>query len=115
MDSLMDIHSSLTNAINSGSQSEMLHEAKEMNKGRGREVILDRLIKNQLMDVSRPVLHYKEIPDTFFVQMRDFIGSPVKIDMTNEKSEDEVIERFRCGENEEVCIYSLCPLDNGNV
>ena len=101
--------------VNSGAGCQLLTVAKEMKDGRGSQQSVDKLTSLETSDVFYPHLHSTVNVDVITQSVRHFMGSVEKAERTADVNDVTVVERFRCGEEKDIEVYSLCPKSNCNV
>ncbi|KAK7481546.1 hypothetical protein BaRGS_00027195 [Batillaria attramentaria] len=112
---LRDIHQKAQQALDDGENFELVTVAREMKCGRGSEESVQKLTTKQTTAISRPVLRFGKTSDRIVRDLRDFIGSAVKLEVEISPPEVSVVEKFQCGLCPDTEVFSLCPLDDGTL
>ena len=58
-----------------------------------------------------PVLRFNVTADVILQKADDFIGTVTKVEMEVAAPEVTVVERFRCGEDTDIEVFTLCHVD----
>nr|KAG5693684.1 hypothetical protein BaRGS_008326 [Batillaria attramentaria] len=116
LQALTELRDRIQQALDSGAASNLVSASWAMRSGRGSEKALAELMKNQVTTVQHPVLHFTSLSPPFFHSMRDFVGSVSRLEMkVLSVPEGTIVERFRYGQDNNLEVYSLCPLEDGSV
>ena len=103
----------LDQAVNSGAGCELLALAKEMRDGRGSQRSVGQLTSSQTRVISHPGLRFTVTDDFIVKTVRHFLGTVVKVEKGVAANEVTAEERFRCGEERDIEVFSLCPGGQG--
>ncbi|KAK7087882.1 uncharacterized protein [Littorina saxatilis] len=102
-------------AVSSGSGCELLSVSKQILVGVGGERRLGELTSLKPRVICRPFLRCDVEHDVMKDYVRHFVGC---VDLTWMELAGRwvtMVERFRCGEEEDIEVFSLSPLGNGQV
>ena len=105
----------LDQVVQSGAGCELLTLAKEMNDGKGSQKSVDELTSQSKGVFCRPFLRFSVTDDVLVDYIRRFLGSVDKVWMDVTAPEVTRVERFRCGEEQDIDVFSLRPLEDGKV
>ena len=61
--------------------------------------------------ICRPALRFNITADVMVQKARDFLGTVFKVQMEFAETEVRVVERFRCGKDTDIEVFSLCHVD----
>ena len=114
LDQLLQLQERVDGALSSQQHSEVLTVAREMRYGRGSCDAVSKLTSIKSRPVPPLFLSFCTAGDLLQSHVSSFIGS-VSGEASASPPEVKVVEQFRCGEEADTEVFSLCIEDSGNV
>ncbi|XP_070204733.1 tripartite motif-containing protein 3-like [Littorina saxatilis] len=111
---LSQLQQRLQEAVSAGKGCQQLTVAKEMREGRGSPQAVSKLTSAERSSVGRPVLSFKVTEDDVMLNLQDCFGSVETAWIEETAPGVKVVEQFRCGEEPDIEVFSLCPYDDGS-
>ena len=111
LDTLQDTERQLRDTLYSGTDCEVIAKSEEMKDGLGNQSEVDKLSSQKKDAIVRPVLQCNAMPDIMAEKTRHYLGSVRKIEMTVTEDGVTAEEKFMCGSEPGLNLFSLCHVD----
>ena len=111
LEKLKKISLQLEQTLRDGTDNDILTIDKEIRSEPYSKEALSQMISDTHNVICRPVLCFNVTADVMMQQARDFLGTVFKVQMEVAEPEVRVVDRFRCGEDTDIEVFSLCHVD----
>ena len=111
LEELLEIQRELESTMNDGEANDVITITRKLRSGRGSEGTVRKMTSLKINDICRPVLRFNVTADVMVQKVRDFMGTVSKVEMEVAAPEVTVVERFRCGEDTDIEVFTLCHVD----
>ena len=111
LENLKKISRQLEQTLRNGTDNDILTIEKEIRSESYSKEAVSQMISHTHNVICRPVLRFNVTADVMVQQARDFLGTVFKVQMEVAEPEVRVVERFRCGEDTDIEVFSLCHVD----
>ena len=111
LEELLEIQRQLESTMNDGEANDVITIAKKLRSERGSEGTVSKITSLKINDICRPALRFNVTADVMEQKVRDFMGTVSKVEMEVAAPEVTVVERFRCGEDTDIEVFTLCHVD----
>ena len=133
LERVCQLQENVEQAVSSGAKHKLHLLAKEMREGRGSPEELDELVAHEKSDVLSlklwsdfPSFHFRQFLYTVFKSetwgLHAHIGNSDSVQKGDQVSDGEQVQlkvivekQFTCGKDSDTEVFSLCPLDDGNI
>ncbi|XP_070174339.1 uncharacterized protein [Littorina saxatilis] len=115
MASLNRLQKNIEIAIKTKAKVEIVEADRDMRVGYGCRAAVDELLTQRRDSVCRPVVRFGIYTDQLLQAVRQFLGPIDRVEVTLNMPEMNVAEKFRCGDEYDTEVFSLCPKDNGTM
>ena len=111
LEKLKKISRQLEQTLHNGTANNILTIEKKSRSGPYSKEAVSQMISHAHTVICRPVLRFNVTADVMVQKARDFLGTVSKVQMEVAEPEVRVVERFRCGEDTDIEVFSLCHVD----
>ena len=111
LEKLKNISRQLEQTLRNGTANDILTIEKEIRSEPYSKEAVSQMISHTHNVICRPALHFNVTTDVMVQKARDFLGTVSKVQMEVAEPEVRVVERFRCGEDTDIEVFSLCHVD----
>lgn len=111
LEKLKKISRRLEQTLRNGTDNDILTIEKEIRSAPYSKEAVSQMISHSQNVICRPALRFNVTADVMVQKARDFLGTVSKVQMEIAEPEVRVVERFRCGEDTDIEVFSLCHVD----
>ena len=111
LEKLKKITRQLEQMLRDGTDNDILTVDKEIRSEPYSKEAVSQMISDTHNVICRPALRFSVTADVMVQKARDFLGTVSKVQMKFAESEVRVVERFRCGKDTGIEVFSLCHVD----
>ena len=109
--SLQTVQQKMDEAVNSGTDLEVLLAAQNMTQADDLLQAVEKMTSPGNNGVTRPVHVFNVTTDVMLQNVRDYLGSVSSVTREVTEPEMRVVEQFRCGTETDIEVFSLCHVD----
>ena len=111
LEKLKKISRQLEQTLRNGTDNDILTIEKEIRSEPYSKEAVSQMISHTHNVICRPALRFNVTADVMVQKARDFLGTVSKVQMEVAEPEVRVVDRFRCGEDTDIEVFSLCHVD----
>ena len=111
LEKLKKISRQLEQTLRDGTAHDILTIEKEIRSEPYSKEAVSQMISDTHTVICRPALRFSVTADVMVQKARDFLGTVSKVQMDFAEPEVRVMDRFRCGEDTDIEVFSLCHVD----
>ena len=111
LEKLKKISRQLEQTLRDGTANDILTIEKEIRSEPYSKETVSQMISHTHSVICRPALRFSVTADVMMQKARDFLGTVSKVQMEFAEPEVRVVDRFRCGEDTDIEVFSLCHVD----